>query len=111
VEAKKDGKVAVPAKILIDTLKTFPEQPLTFTIDEKTRGVTIILPPPLETDKFYDVRKLKFQLSQSYKKCESRLFCGPCSSHERAGCNDHVDRRQLELLDEQRELESGAGSD
>ncbi len=41
VEAKKDGKVAVPAKILLDTLKTFPEQPLTFTIDEKTHGIEI----------------------------------------------------------------------
>ncbi len=41
VEAKKDGKVAVPAKILLDTLKTFPEQPLTFTIDEKTNGIEI----------------------------------------------------------------------
>ncbi len=41
VEAKKDLKVAVPAKILLDTLKTFPEQPLTFTIDEKTHGIEI----------------------------------------------------------------------
>ena len=41
VEAKKDYKVAVPAKILLDTLKTFPEQPLTFTIDEKTNGIEI----------------------------------------------------------------------
>ncbi len=41
VEAKANGKVAVPAKILLDTLKTFAEQPLTFNIDEKTHGVEI----------------------------------------------------------------------
>jgi DNA polymerase III subunit beta len=41
VEAKEEGKIAVPAKILVDTLKTFPEQPLTFTIDESTFAVEI----------------------------------------------------------------------
>lgn len=41
VEAKANGRVAVPAKILLDTLKTFAEQPLTFNIDEKTHGVEI----------------------------------------------------------------------
>src|SRR5437773_4885359 len=35
-EAKSSGKIAVPAKILLETLKTFPEQPLTFSIDDKT---------------------------------------------------------------------------
>src|SRR6185503_17089404 len=41
VEAKSSGKVAVQAKILLDTLKTFPEQPLTFSIDEKSHQVEI----------------------------------------------------------------------
>ncbi|MCX6291937.1 MAG: DNA polymerase III subunit beta [Bacteroidetes bacterium] len=41
VEAKSNGKIAVPAKILLETLKTFPEQPLTFSIDEKTFGIEI----------------------------------------------------------------------
>jgi len=41
VESKASGKVAVQAKILLDTLKTFPEQPLTFLIDEKTHQVEI----------------------------------------------------------------------
>jgi DNA polymerase III subunit beta len=41
IEAKEDGTIAVPARILLDTLKTFPEQPLTFTIDTKTFGVEI----------------------------------------------------------------------
>lgn len=36
VTSKEKGLVAVPAKILLDTLKTFAEQPLTFTINDKT---------------------------------------------------------------------------
>jgi DNA polymerase III subunit beta len=34
VEAKENGKVAIPSKILLDTLKTFPEQPVIFTIND-----------------------------------------------------------------------------
>jgi len=34
VEADADGAVAVPAKLLLDTLKTFPEQPLTFVVGD-----------------------------------------------------------------------------
>lgn len=41
VEAKEKGNIAIPAKLLLDTLKTFPEQPLTFSIDDKTFGVEI----------------------------------------------------------------------
>jgi DNA polymerase III subunit beta len=41
VEAKTTGQIAIPAKILLDTLKTFPEQPLTFSIDEKTLNIEI----------------------------------------------------------------------
>ena len=41
VEAKKDGDVAIPAKLLLDILKTFPDHPLTFKIDEKTFGIEI----------------------------------------------------------------------
>jgi DNA polymerase III subunit beta len=33
VESKEDGKIAVPAKLLMDILKTFPDQPLTFSVD------------------------------------------------------------------------------
>lgn len=40
-EAKASGKIAVPAKILLETLKTFPEQPLTFSIDDKTHNIEI----------------------------------------------------------------------
>ncbi|MFD2552260.1 DNA polymerase III subunit beta [Bizionia sediminis] len=32
VESDNSGSVAVPARLLLDTLKTFPEQPLTFTV-------------------------------------------------------------------------------
>lgn len=34
IEAKESGKVCIPAKILMDSLKNIPEQPLTFTIDK-----------------------------------------------------------------------------
>jgi len=33
IEAKEQGRVCIPARILIDSLKNIPEQPLTFTID------------------------------------------------------------------------------
>ncbi len=41
IESKAQGKVAVPAKIVLDTLKTFPEQPLTFTVDKANHGIEI----------------------------------------------------------------------
>ncbi len=41
VEAKEDGSICIPAKMLMDTLKAFPEQPLTFDIDPKSFGVEI----------------------------------------------------------------------
>ncbi len=34
VEADEEGTVAVNARLLLDTLKTFPEQPLTFVVEE-----------------------------------------------------------------------------
>lgn len=40
VEAKDSGKVCIPAKILMDSLKNLPDQPLTFNID-KNFGVEI----------------------------------------------------------------------
>src|SRR5215216_5806685 len=40
VESKENGKVCIPAKILIDSLKNIPDQPLTFTID-KNYGIEI----------------------------------------------------------------------
>lgn len=36
------GMIAVPAKLLIDTLKEFPEQPLTFHVDNNTFGIQIL---------------------------------------------------------------------
>ena len=41
VEAKDKGSVAIPARLLLDTLKAFSEQPLTFSIDGKHHGVEI----------------------------------------------------------------------
>ncbi|MCF7568150.1 DNA polymerase III subunit beta [Sabulilitoribacter arenilitoris] len=34
VESDSKGSVAIPARLLLDTLKTFPEQPLTFVVEE-----------------------------------------------------------------------------
>ncbi len=36
VESESEGSIAVPAKLLLDTLKTFPEQPLTFVIEDNS---------------------------------------------------------------------------
>jgi len=35
VKSQENFTIAVPAKLLLDTLKTFPDQPLTFSIDEQ----------------------------------------------------------------------------
>lgn len=40
-KSDSDGSIAIPAKLLLDTLKTFPEQPLTVDIDEKTMSIEI----------------------------------------------------------------------
>ena len=34
VDSDNEGIIAVPAKLLLETLKTFPEQPLTFTVSD-----------------------------------------------------------------------------
>jgi len=41
IESKENGNIAVPAKILIDTLKNLPEQPVNFSIDENTYSIEI----------------------------------------------------------------------
>ncbi len=41
VESKEDGKVAVPSKILLETLKTLPDQPVAFSVDAQTFAIEI----------------------------------------------------------------------
>jgi len=41
VEAKESGSIAVPAKILMETLKNLPEQPITFSINEDTYSIEL----------------------------------------------------------------------
>lgn len=41
VSSESDGKVAVPAKILMDTLKALPDQPITFDIDDDNYAIQI----------------------------------------------------------------------
>lgn len=41
VESSESGSIAVPAKILLDTLKNLPEQPVTFSIDDSSYSIEI----------------------------------------------------------------------
>lgn len=41
VMADSDGTVAIPAKILLETLKALPEQPITFNINDDNFGIEI----------------------------------------------------------------------
>ena len=41
VTAQEDGRIAIPAKILVETLKTLAEQPLTFSVNADNFGVEI----------------------------------------------------------------------
>lgn len=41
VMAEGEGKVAVPAKILLETLKALPEQPVTFAFNEETFAIEL----------------------------------------------------------------------
>lgn len=41
VESNDTGAAAIPARLLLDTLKTFPEQPLSFIIDPERHSVEI----------------------------------------------------------------------
>ncbi len=43
VEAKEDGAIAIPAKILLETLRNLPEQPVTFSIDNNTYSLHLTL--------------------------------------------------------------------
>src|SRR5687767_10039188 len=42
VESKETGGICIPARLLMDTLKTFSEQPLTFSVNVKTQSVEIV---------------------------------------------------------------------
>ncbi|MFM6976167.1 MAG: DNA polymerase III subunit beta [Sphingobacteriaceae bacterium] len=41
VESKENGKVAVPSKILLETLKTLADQPVAFSVDDQTFAIEI----------------------------------------------------------------------
>lgn len=41
VDANESGSIAVPARILIETLRNLPEQPVTFTIDQSSYNIEI----------------------------------------------------------------------
>jgi DNA polymerase-3 subunit beta len=41
IESKEKGSIAVPARILLDTLKNLPDQPVTFSVDQASYSVEI----------------------------------------------------------------------
>lgn len=41
VQSSGDASVAIPAKILMDTLKALPQQPITFSVDEESFAIEI----------------------------------------------------------------------
>ena len=41
VNADSQGQIAVPARILLDTLKALPEQPITFSFNEENYGIEL----------------------------------------------------------------------
>ena len=40
-EAKENGRIAIPSRILLDTLKSLPEQPIAFLVDDTTFAIEI----------------------------------------------------------------------
>ncbi len=42
VETEEKANVAIPARMLLDTLRNLPEQPITFTIDTESHGIEIL---------------------------------------------------------------------
>ena len=41
VESKEEGEIAIPAKLLLDILKNFPDHPLTFSIENENQSIEI----------------------------------------------------------------------
>ena len=42
VDSKDKGSIAVPARLLLDTLRSLPEQPITVNVDAETFGVELV---------------------------------------------------------------------
>ncbi|TAE00821.1 MAG: DNA polymerase III subunit beta [Bacteroidetes bacterium] len=42
VDADMSGSIAIPAKMLLETLRNLPEQPVTFKVDLETNGIEIV---------------------------------------------------------------------
>ncbi len=42
IESNESGKIAIPAKLLLDVLKNLPDQPCTFIVDAKTFSIEIV---------------------------------------------------------------------
>jgi DNA polymerase-3 subunit beta len=53
VDANESGKIAIPAKLLLDILKNLPEQPCTFLVDKSNYGIRF--PMIMENLKWLDL--------------------------------------------------------
>lgn len=42
IESGKDGSITVPAKMILDTLRSLPEQPVTINVDVETFGIELV---------------------------------------------------------------------
>lgn len=42
VDSNEKGSIAVPARLLLDTLRSLPEQPISFTVDAETFGIELV---------------------------------------------------------------------
>ena len=42
VDSKENGSIAVPARLLLETLRSLPEQPIVFNVDAETFGVELV---------------------------------------------------------------------
>lgn len=79
-KSAKDGSFCAPAKILLDILKTFSEQPLSFDIDEKTMGIELSSDhgkykvPGASADEF--PKAIELEGGEKIKMSSSALFGG-----------------------------------
>lgn len=80
------GSIAIPAKLITDSLKEFPDQPLTFTINTDTYGVTIssengqFSVVGQHGEDFPQLPKIKPERSVSLKLSSSSLISGITST-------------------------------
>ena len=106
VDGQNDGRIAIPAKLLIDALKTFPEQPLTF-LQEGNNTIEISSNDGKYALAYSDANDLNstvIQMTSSYQlKSGDRLGDGvtaPCGVYTGVYTADYEYINNLGTLDE-----------